>query len=73
MRIGRHRNLRSMVMVSLPIIHHSKDQDIHSLQVKDMGVVRVWIIDAADVQIIVGFAHQNVVEVVVDTNSYFLT
>ena len=62
-----------MVMVSLPIIHLNKDQDFHSLQVRDMGVVRVWIIDAADVQIIVGFAHHNVVEVVADTNSYFLT
>lgn len=59
-------------MVSLPIIHHSKDQGTHSLQVKDMGAVRAGIIDAADVQIIVGFAHQNVVEVVADTNSYFL-
>lgn len=58
-------------MVSLPIIRHSKDQGTHSLQVRDMGAVRVLIIDG-DVQIIVGFAHQNVVEVVADTNSYFL-
>jgi len=60
-------------MASLPIIHPSKDQDIHSLRgggkgkVKVMGEITVMITDV-DARIIVDTVRQNAVEVVVVIN-----